>query len=64
MLLRARLGEPSRHLGTVFVRLKRASAHLLFLNGLFMIRHIKDYAMAAINGTLAPRGHTHFRPHR
>jgi hypothetical protein len=25
-----------------------------------MIRHIKDYAMAAINSTLARRGDTHF----
>jgi hypothetical protein len=25
-----------------------------------MIRHKKDYAVAAINGTLAPRGDTHF----
>jgi hypothetical protein len=47
-------------LGTVFVRLERTSAHLFIFKGLFMVRHIKDYAMGAINGTLTPRGDTHF----
>src|SRR5215470_2812674 len=34
-------------LGTVFVRLERTSAHLFIFKGLFIVRHIEDYAMAA-----------------
>src|SRR5262249_39170481 len=32
----------------------------LFFKGLLMIRHTKDYAVATINGTPAPRGDTPF----
>ena len=50
---RATLSRSSFH----WNELRRTS---LFLTGLFMIRHIKDYAVAAINGTLASRGDTRF----
>jgi hypothetical protein len=48
------LREPSRHFGTNF------GASLYFFKGPFLIRHMKDYAMAAVNGTLARRRDAHF----
>jgi hypothetical protein len=54
------LGERSRHSGPVFVPLERTSAHLFIFQRAVYDPHMKDYAVAAINGTLAPRGDTHF----
>jgi hypothetical protein len=51
MLLRRIARAALRRLSLYWNELRRTS---LFFKGLFMIRHINDYAVAAINGTLAP----------
>jgi hypothetical protein len=65
-LVRGRPKEPepsrpeTRHSAPVFVPLERTSAHLFIFQRAFYDPAQKDYAVAAINGTLAPRSATHF----